>query len=71
MKTTKQMIEVMKAYLKGEKIEYRYGHTDWLECRIPIWAWNNLDYRVKKPKAKIQRQRQRQSICRSRRWMNF
>ena len=52
MKTTKEMIEVMQAYLKGEKIEYRYGHTDWLECRIPIWDWNNLDYRVKKTKSK-------------------
>ena len=52
MKTTKEMIEVMQAYLKGEKIEYRHGHTDWLECRIPIWAWNNLDYRVKKTKRK-------------------
>ena len=52
MKTTKEMIEVMQAYLRGEKIEYRYGHTDWLECRIPIWDWNNLDYRVKKKKKK-------------------
>lgn len=51
MKTTKEMIEVMQAYLRGEKIEYRYGHTDWLECRIPIWNWNGLDYRVK-PKKK-------------------
>ena len=52
MKSTKEMIEVMQAYLKGEKIEYRYGHNDWLECRIPIWDWNNLDYRVKKTKSK-------------------
>ena len=52
MKTTKEMIDVMQAYLRGEKIEYRYGHTDWLECRIPIWDWNNLDYRVKKTKSK-------------------
>ena len=51
MKTTKEMIEVMQAYLKGEKIEYRYGNTDWLECRVPIWDWNNFDYRVK-PKQK-------------------
>lgn len=51
MKTTKEMIEVMQAYLRGEKIEYRCGYKDWLECRIPIWDWNNLDYRVK-PKTK-------------------
>ena len=47
MKTTKEMIEVMQAYLGGEKIEYRYSHNDWLECRIPIWDWGLRDYRVK------------------------
>ena len=47
MKTTKEMIEVMQAYLRGEKIEYRYGNTDWLECRVPIWNWNSTEYRVK------------------------
>ena len=52
MKTIKEMIDVMQAYLRGEKIEYRYCHTDWLECRIPIWDWCNLDYRVKKTKRK-------------------
>ena len=51
MKTTKEMIEVMQAYLKGEEIEYRCGYKDWLECRIPIWDWNIFDYRVK-PKTK-------------------
>ena len=45
------MIEVMQAYLSGEKIEYRYSHTALLECRVPIWNWNNFDYRVK-PKQK-------------------
>ena len=47
MKTTQEMSEVMQAYLRGEKIEYRYGNTDWLECRVPIWNWNNIEYRVK------------------------
>ena len=51
MKTTREMIDVMQAYLRGEEIEYRCGYKDWLECRIPIWDWNNLDYRVK-PKTK-------------------
>ena len=51
MKTTKEMIEVMQAYLRGEEIEYRCGYKDWLECRVPIWNWNNFDYRVK-PKQK-------------------
>ena len=51
MKTTQEMIEVMQSYLRGEKIEYRYGRTDWLECRIPIWDRGLRDYRVK-PKKK-------------------
>lgn len=54
MKTTKEMIEVMQAYLRGEEIEYRCGYKDWLECRIPIWDWNNLDYRAK-PKTKTKK----------------
>lgn len=53
MKTTKEMIEVMQAYLKGEKIEYRYGPTDWLECRTPIWDWTQCDYRVKPKKSYV------------------
>ena len=52
MKTTQEMIEVMQEYLRGKKIEYRYGNTDWLECRVPIWNWNSIEYRVK-PKQKI------------------
>ena len=51
MKTTKEMIEVMQAYLRGEEIEYRCCHKDWLECRVPIWNWNSIEYRVK-PKQK-------------------
>lgn len=51
MKTTKEMIEVMQAYLRGDEIEYRCGYKDWLECRIPIWDWTQCDYRVK-PKTK-------------------
>ena len=47
MKTTQEMIEVMQAYLRRKKIEYRYGNTDWLECRVPIWNWNSIEYRVK------------------------
>ena len=51
MKTIKEMIEVMQAYLRGEEIEYRCGYKDWLECRVPIWNWNSIEYRVK-PKQK-------------------
>ena len=50
MKTTKEMIEVMQAYERGEKIEvcYLYDPKDyWTACGTPIWDWNNFDYRVK------------------------
>ena len=50
MKTTKEMIEVMQAYLIGEKIElhYLYDTKDyWITSGTPIWDWSNFDYRVK------------------------
>ena len=46
MKTTKEMIEVMQAYLKGEQIEESIDQKVWFTCE-PIWDWNNFDYRVK------------------------
>lgn len=54
MKTTKEMIDVMQAYVRGEEIEERYFDESkdyWVACGTPIWDWNNLDYRVK-PKKK-------------------
>ena len=54
MKTTKEMIEVMQAYVRGEEIEERYFDESkdyWVACGTPIWDWNNFDYRVK-PKTK-------------------
>ena len=53
MKTTKEMIDVMQAYERGEKIEvhYLYYPKDyWITCGTPIWDWNNFDYRVKQKK---------------------
>lgn len=50
MKTTKEMIEVMRAYDEGEKIEaIKYGYRDstWFVCE-PDWNWFDYDYRVKK-----------------------
>ena len=49
MKTTKEMIEVMQAYERGEKIE-NYYHGEWLLCKEPIWNWGYADYRVKPKK---------------------
>ena len=45
-KTTKEMIEVMKAYDKGKEIESYYeGH--WVNTPKPVWDWDTFDYRVK------------------------
>ena len=50
MKTTKEMIEVMQAYDRGEKIESGYGDV-WVDIDMPEWSWGLRDYRVKpKPK---------------------
>ena len=50
MKTTKEMIEVMQAYDRGEKIETGYGGV-WVDIDMPEWSWGLRDYRVK-PKKK-------------------
>ena len=50
MKTTKQMIDVMQAYLDGEQIEESIDQKVWFTCE-PIWNWAKCDYRVK-PKTK-------------------
>ena len=46
MKTTKEMIEVMQAYDRGEKIESGYGGV-WVDIDMPEWSWGLRDYRVK------------------------
>ena len=53
MKTTKEMIEVMQAYLRGDDIEYvPIGEKNWIENEKPEWNWVACDYRVK-PKQKF------------------
>ena len=47
MKTTKEMIEVMQAYLDGKQIEESIDQKVWFTCE-PIWNWAKCDYRVKK-----------------------
>ena len=50
MKTTKEMIEVMQAYERGEQIERKFLDNDdccWVEVRAPLWDWYRSDYRVK------------------------
>ncbi len=48
--TTKEMIEVMQAYERGEQIEYRtngYEESAWEMVESPLWNWGILEYRVK------------------------
>ena len=52
MKTTAEMIEVMKAYEEGKKIEY-YNSVceDWTLLQgIPVWDWDYSDYRIAEEK---------------------
>lgn len=51
MKTTKEMIEVMQAYDRGEAVQLK-SPDNWLDVCCPSWNWNENDYRVK-PKTKI------------------
>ena len=49
MKTTKEMIEVMQAYDRGEQIEC-FNDEEWKYVKNPVWDWLNNDYRVKPKK---------------------
>lgn len=49
MKKTKEMIEVMQAYDRGEKIEC-FNDKQWKDVNYPIWDWLHNDYRVKPKK---------------------
>ena len=51
MKTTKQMIEVMQAYERGEQIQISDDSDIWEDIESPGFDWVNCDYRVK-PKKK-------------------
>lgn len=51
MKTTKQMIEVMQAFVDGKEVEWCIsGIGDWEIVRNPHWKWDNHDYRIVKEK---------------------
>ena len=49
MKTTKEMIEVMQAYDRGEQIEC-FNNMKWKDVKNPVWDWLNNNYRVKQKK---------------------
>ena len=46
MKTTKEMIEVMQAYDRGEQIEC-FNDEEWKYVKNPVWDWLRNNYRVK------------------------
>ena len=52
MKTTKEMIEVMQAFERGEQIEAFYNGV-WVDICIPEWSWGLRDYRVKPKKSYV------------------
>ena len=56
-KTTKEMIEVMQAFERGEKVEAKdkvWIKSEWGEVKRPCWDWGHFDYRVApKPKKQI------------------
>ena len=52
MKTTKEMIEVMQAFERGEQIEAFYNGV-WVDIYIPEWSWGLRDYRVKPKKSYV------------------
>lgn len=43
-----EIIEILEAYRKGEKIEVAYkDRSDWIEVDNPVWDFEHYDYRVK------------------------
>ena len=50
MKTTAEMIEVMRAYLRGEGLEIKAKPnglwTPLREAESPNWDWRTCDYRI-------------------------
>ena len=46
--TTKEMIEVMQAYLDGKKIEVKHKYsTKWRTLNEPKWCFIDYDYKIK------------------------
>lgn len=59
MKTTKEKIEIMQAFLKGKRIEsypYLKKEIGWCPTSTPIWDWRENDYRVVCDRMMTQRQ---------------
>ena len=51
--TIDQMLEVLNAYKRGEKIEYYNDSlSKWLVADYPFWGFSELHYRIAKPEPK-------------------
>ena len=47
---TKERIEVMQAYVDGAELQvYSDLLYEWVKCPVPIWAWDDNEYRIKAP----------------------
>ena len=53
MKTTKEMIEVMQAYDRGEQIQLLDRLGNWVDIDMPEWSWGLRDNRVKPKKSYV------------------
>ena len=53
MKTTKEIIEVMQAYDRGEQIQLLDRLGNWVDIDMPEWSWGLRDYRVKPKKSYV------------------
>ena len=53
--TTKEMIEVMQAYERGEEIEMRLADCEdrWAPAISPYWNWARISYRIKPKETKF------------------
>lgn len=53
--TTKEMIEVMQAYERGEEIEFRLADCEdrWAPTISPLWNWEKFEYRIKPKETKF------------------
>ena len=50
MKTTKEKIAIMQAFVDGEEVEFRHDDGPWktLPNNLDVtWAWSELYYRIK------------------------
>ena len=53
MNNIDQMIEVLEAYKRGEKIEYSWDNgKSWVTTDLPIWNFDRIQYRIAKPEPK-------------------